>query len=391
MEKLKILLVANGVMTNVLGVLKVHYELKEEYEKQGHLVDVLDYSVIYPKGRSAFSRIFGALPTVKFWKYLKSNAYKYDVIDANVECIVYTKKSYNFKGVLLVRSHGMRPVYQQAENIESYKKALASESINIKFKTRLGNIYRSLQKEVGLDEFYASIKYADIVHCLNTEEYKYLLDYGVPKEKLVLIPNALEDKIINAFNKEPTNKKGNSLSFVGSWTLRKGIKDFDQILTIIREHIDIRDFFLLGGFYNEEYVKKYFTDPNQQVLRIYPSFKPEELSSYVRTCKAGLFPSYVEGFGLAVVEQLACGIPVVAYKVPGPTDILNSLDETLLIEPGNREAFAKKVNEILNLSEKEYNELSEKCKQESRKYLLSDISKRFLDAYRTKLTKNSTV
>ncbi len=387
MEKLKILLVSNGVMTNILGVLKVHYELKEEYEKQGHIVDVLDYSVIYPNGLNAFTKIFGKLPTFKFWKYLKNNSYKYDVIDANIECIVYPKESFGFKGVLLVRSHGITPIYVKAEKIESYRKALVAEHVNINFKTKLGNIYRNLQKKAGPKEFFASVKYADLVHCLNEEEYKYFLNYGIPIEKLLLIPNGLPDKFIQAFNEEKNTKKANSLCFIGSWTIRKGIKDFDHILTTVRKHIDVKDFFLLGGFYPENYVKKDFNIVNQSVLQIIPNFKPEQLDFYLKTCKVGLFPSYAEGFGLAVVEQLACGIPVVAYKVPGPTDILKGLDETLLIEPGDLEAFAKKVIEILELDETESHKLSERCKQESKKYLLSDISKRFLIAYSTKLNK----
>jgi glycosyltransferase involved in cell wall biosynthesis len=199
----------------------------------------------------------------------------------------------------------------------------------------------------------------------------------------------LPDKFIQSFNTEKVTNKINDLCFIGSWTIRKGIKDFNQILTEIRKHTEIKNFFLLGGCYGEEHVKKDFDISNQDVLRIVPNFEPEELPNYIRTCKIGIFPSYVEGFGLAVVEQLACGIPVVAYKVPGPTDILKSLDETFLIEPGNQIAFAKKVIEILQLDETKYNELSERCKQESRKYLLSTISKKFLEAYNTMLNNKS--
>ena len=387
MEKLKILIVASGVMTNVLGVLKVHHDLKEAYEEQGYSVDVLDFSIVYPNGFTAFTKIFGKLYTYRFLQYLKIHAHKYDVIDANYECIPYPKKLFNFKGVLLVRSHGIKPIYYRAEKIESYKKALTAERTNIKFKTRIGNIYRGLQKESGLKELFASVKYADLVHCLNSDEYEYYLDYGIPKEKLLLIANGLPDKFIQSFNAEKATDKINALCFIGSWTIRKGIKDFDQILAEIRKHIEIKDFFLLGGCYGEEHVKKDFDISNQDILRIVPNFEPEDLPNYIRTCKVGLFPSYVEGFGLAVVEQLACGIPVVAYKVPGPTDILKSLDETFLIEPGNQIAFAKRVVEIMQLDETKYNELSERCKQESRKYLLSTISKKFLEAY-TLLLKN---
>jgi glycosyltransferase involved in cell wall biosynthesis len=389
MEKLRILIVAQGYMTNTLGVLKVHYDLKEAYEEQGHLVDVLDFSVVYPSGFTTFNKIFGKLYTYRFWKYLKNHAYKYDVIDANYECIPYPKKSFGFKGVLLVRSHGIKPIYYKAEKIESYKKALTAERTNIKFKTRIGNIYRSLQKDTGLKELFASVKYADLVHCLNSEEYDYYLNYGISKEKLLLIGNGLPDKFIQTFNTEKVIDKTNALSFIGSWTIRKGIKDFDQILTNIRLRVEIKAFYLLGGCYPEGHVKKDFDVSNHDVLKIVPNFEPEDLPNYIRTCKVGLFPSFVEGFGLAVVEQLACGIPVVAYKVPGPTDILISLDETLLIEPGNHVAFAKKVIEILQLDEIKYNELSERCKQESRKYLLSTISKRFLEAYTTFLNNKS--
>lgn len=391
MEKLKILLVANGVMTNQLGVLKVHYELKEEYERQGHIVDVLDFSVIYPKGLNAFTKIFGQLYTYKFWKYLKSNAYKYDVIDANNECIVYPKETYGFKGVLLVRSHGMRPVYLLAEKIKSYNDELIKERSNVKFKTRIGNIYRSLQKDVGLNEFYASIKYADLVHCLNQAEYDFLLNYGLPKEKLLLIPNGLLDDLIYKYNLVNNKDKRNSLCFIGAWTIRKGVKDFNKIISAIRSKIDVENVFLLGGQYPEEYIKKDFSENNQMILKIYPYFKPPEIPNYIKTCKVGIFPSYLEGFGLAIVEQLACGIPVVAYKIPGPTDILTSLDETLLIEPGDTEAFTKKVNDILGLDKVQYEILSEKCKQESKKYLLSIISKSFLDAYRKGLNKKTVL
>src|SRR5262249_47811217 len=35
-----------------------------------------------------------------------------------------------------------------------------------------------------------------------------------------------------------------------------------------------------------------------------------------------VFPSRTDTFGLVVIEALACGVPVAAYPVPGPGDIL---------------------------------------------------------------------
>lgn len=48
----------------------------------------------------------------------------------------------------------------------------------------------------------------------------------------------------------------------------------------------------------------------------------EELASAYRTADCFVFPSKTDTFGLVVIEALACGVPVAAYPVPGPIDIL---------------------------------------------------------------------
>ena len=46
-----------------------------------------------------------------------------------------------------------------------------------------------------------------------------------------------------------------------------------------------------------------------------------------------VFPSRTDTFGLVMIEALACGVPVAAYPVTGPVDILNdrvgAMDEDL--------------------------------------------------------------
>jgi glycosyltransferase involved in cell wall biosynthesis len=35
-----------------------------------------------------------------------------------------------------------------------------------------------------------------------------------------------------------------------------------------------------------------------------------------------VFPSLTDTFGLAMIEALACGVPVAAFPVPGPNDVI---------------------------------------------------------------------
>jgi glycosyltransferase involved in cell wall biosynthesis len=48
----------------------------------------------------------------------------------------------------------------------------------------------------------------------------------------------------------------------------------------------------------------------------------EELASAYRTADCFVFPSRTDTFGLVLIEALACGLPVAAYPVSGPIDIL---------------------------------------------------------------------
>lgn len=383
MSKLKILLVMGyHAWGNTMGIPKVFFDFKKEYDRMGHHVDTLSYYDLYPKGQNKLARIFGPTFPELILKYLKKNAYQYDVIDANFECVPYPKKAFNYNGLLVFRSHGLPQVYQIYENIPPYKTVCDELQKNKKIKTRFGNLYRALDRKVGLKELNASIEHADVVHALNSHEYDFLLSEGVPKEKLVTLPNGLQDAYIKEAAKQEVCNKKNNISFLASWTHRKGIMELNQIVNDLSSQLQLDEFHLLGGDQPEKVVLKQFEESNFSKLKITPKFEQEALVSLLNNSKVGIFPSYVEGFGLAVVEQLACGIPVVAYHVPGPADILPEVDPSLLIASGDTKALCNKVVEILNMPEDVYKKLALRCKERAKFYSMSKVAESFLDVYK---------
>jgi glycosyltransferase involved in cell wall biosynthesis len=124
---------------------------------------------------------------------------------------------------------------------------------------------------------------------------------------------------------------------------------------------------------------------NTDRIRIVPMFNREELQSLLSPCAVGLFPSYIEGFGLAVLEQLACGIPTIAYDVSGPRQILRSLAETLLVPAGDTGAMADRALQIFRLSPGEYGALSAQCRSIAEQFRWDEIAADTIDHYRAAL------
>lgn len=57
-------------------------------------------------------------------------------------------------------------------------------------------------------------------------------------------------------------------------------------------------------------------------VRFLGTLSGEELASAYRAADCFVFPSLTDTFGLVVIEALACGLPVAAYPVSGPIDII---------------------------------------------------------------------
>lgn len=63
-----------------------------------------------------------------------------------------------------------------------------------------------------------------------------------------------------------------------------------------------------------------------------------------------LLPSLNEGFGLALAEPMAAGVPVVASNLPGPSEVLRDADSILgsTVPAGNPQALADAIDGILD-------------------------------------------
>ncbi len=85
-------------------------------------------------------------------------------------------------------------------------------------------------------------------------------------------------------------------------------------------------------------------------VRFLGNVSDDELPSYLRAADLFVFPSQnrLEGFGLAVAEAMASGLPVVIADMPGVREVIEPGREGLLVEPLLGADLAERIRELLD-------------------------------------------
>jgi glycosyltransferase involved in cell wall biosynthesis len=91
-------------------------------------------------------------------------------------------------------------------------------------------------------------------------------------------------------------------------------------------------------------------------LRIIGYVGDDDLRALYSSCKAFVFPSLYEGFGLPPLEAMACGAPVIASRIAAHVETLGA--HAHLVEPADERAWTKVIAALIE-NQKERNRLSQ--------------------------------
>jgi len=90
--------------------------------------------------------------------------------------------------------------------------------------------------------------------------------------------------------------------------------------------------------------------------------RKDNVADYLNAADIFVLASLWEGMPIAILEAMACGLPVVATKVSGIPEIIFDKETGLLAEPQNLNDLVKKIDYLLSLPDEKRKEMGEKAK-----------------------------
>lgn len=175
---------------------------------------------------------------------------------------------------------------------------------------------------------------------------------GIDRTRITVIPNAVDDKFRVLSKDESTafrQQQGLSpdafcLLNVGSNHIRKNVSTILEAVALLKNRGLTVHFWKAGTDFNDE--QKQFIQAHQLQQQVFYVGEPDD-RSLVQLYNAAdvlVAPSLSEGFGLTVLEAMACGTPVIASNVTSLPEVVG--DAGVLVQPTDVEAIANAVHQL---------------------------------------------
>jgi len=206
--------------------------------------------------------------------------------------------------------------------------------------------------------------------------------YGRRPEAITVTPLAAEQRFLDATNlPAPPGWPETYLLYVGALAPRKNLMSLLQAYAQARAQ-GIEDALVLAGTGRSDYVAALRS--KAIALHIiedvaFAGYVPDELlpAAYLNA-RAFAYVSLYEGFGLPVLEAMACGLPVIASATSSFPEIVG--DAGILVDPADITGLEKAIITLLT-EEDRRQELASKARERARRFSWDDVARRTLEAY----------
>ena len=169
------------------------------------------------------------------------------------------------------------------------------------------------------------------------------LDDTVSNKKIAVIHNG--SRLFNYVARKKINPKKLKIVSIGSLTEQKGFDIAIKSIALIKNQIEKYTIIGEGG-----QKKKLITLAEKLGVRkkiLFTGYK-NNIKSYLSKSDLGLISSRWEGFGLASIEMLSTGLPLICSNVSGLREIVGGCKSVRLVKVNNSYLLSRKIKSFTN-------------------------------------------
>lgn len=218
----------------------------------------------------------------------------------------------------------------------------------------------------------------DIISLLGIPSRKIRVIYGAASSSFKPISNnAHITKVLSKYHL----KQGNYLLFIGSLEPRKNVEGILEAFALIRNKVKSSFQIVLIGqkAWGWTSIKKTIKRLNLDSQVVVTGYVPDaDLPDIINGARMFVYPSFYEGFGLPILEAMACGIPIISSNTSSLPEVIG--DSGLMVNPKDNNQLASYMLQIVS-SEKLHATLSKKALERAKLFSWKNSAQKTLNVY----------
>ena len=277
--------------------------------------------------------------------------------------------------------------------------ALGRIALLFNFKTKIiynahgwyftAKIFEKKKRVFAFIEKILAIKTHKVIN-ISQNEYDAALKYKVAsKSKMCVIENGIDlerFENLEQYREEYRNKFNLSdndivIGVLGRISEQKDPMTTIKAFNILRKKYNNLKLMYIGDGDLKEDVLKY-AEENKLKQDIIITGWVNKSERYLSSIDIAILPSKWEGFGLAIVEYMAAEKPIVATRVGGIQNIIQSDENGILINLESVQELADSIEKYITDERYKENVIKENKKYIKENYTINEVVKRVIDIWR---------
>ena len=207
---------------------------------------------------------------------------------------------------------------------------------------------RNLRNFIAAGYTIWGLRRAAAIHAVSQDLKNKVAALGVNENRITVIPNGIQEALFFPRRDKAALRRRLQLPesstiflYVGNFSRVKGLGILLNAFAQVQAKLSNATLLMIGGGELENELKQHAQIAGLEKKIIWVGRKPhDEIPDWMNAANLLVLPSLSEGFGLVLLEALACGTPVIASAVGGVLEILTAPELGVMAPPGDSEKLA---------------------------------------------------